>query len=60
MLRDLGVNPSKSLPKKLVESALTEQPFVLPSLAAVGEVGDSEEDRPANGTTPNSEEEIPF
>jgi DNA recombination protein RmuC len=60
MLRDLGVKPSKSLPKKLVEAALTEQPFVLPSLAAVREVDDSGEDLPADGTKPDSEVEILF
>jgi hypothetical protein len=37
MLRDLGVKPSKSLPKKLVEESLTEEPLVLPSLVAAGE-----------------------
>jgi DNA recombination protein RmuC len=42
MLKDLGVKPSKALPEKLVDSALTEQPLVLPTLAAVSEVEDFE------------------
>ena len=37
MLKELGVKPSKDLPGDLVEMALTEQPSVLPHLAAVEE-----------------------
>jgi hypothetical protein len=38
MLKELGVKPRKNLPQELVESALTEQPLVLPSLVASAEV----------------------
>jgi len=58
MLRDLGVKPSKSLPKKLVESALAEQPFVFPALAVVREADGLEGDPPADDTNPESEEDI--
>ena len=37
MLRELGVKPTKNLPQDLVESALTEQPLVLPNLVAVAD-----------------------
>src|ERR1700688_1390890 len=39
MLRELGVKPTKSLPQDLVESALTEQPSVLPRLGGGGVAG---------------------
>jgi len=61
MLRDLGVKPSKSLPKRLVESALTEQPLVVPSLVAVADVEDfGEEPDAEDDIDPPSDEEVPF
>lgn len=61
MLRDLGVMPSKSLPKKLVESALTEDTLVLPSLVAVADVEDfGEEPCAEDDIEPASDEDIPF
>lgn len=53
MLRDLGVKPSKSLPKRLVESALTEHPLVL-------EAEDFGEEPSVDDIEPDAEEEIPF
>ncbi len=61
MLRDLGVKPSKSLPKRLVESALTEQPLVVPSLVAVADVEEfGEEPDAQDDIDPLSDEDIPF
>ena len=61
MLRDLGVKPSKSLPKRLVESALTEQPLVVPSLVAVADVEEfGEEPDAEDDIDPLSDEDIPF
>ncbi len=61
MLRELGVKPTKSLPQDLVESALTEQPLVLPSLVAVADVEDfGEEPGAGDDTEPPSDDDIPF
>jgi hypothetical protein len=60
MLKELGVKPSKALPQDLVESALTEQPLVLPRLAAIGGSGDFDEELRADDIQPDSEEDIPF
>ena len=60
MLKDLGVKPSKALPQDLVDSALTEQPLVLPVLVAVREEEDFGEELTANDTKPDSKEEIPL
>ena len=61
MLRDLGVKPSKSLPKRLVESVSVEQPPGIPSLAAVADVEDfREEPGYGDGVDPTSDEDIPF
>jgi DNA recombination protein RmuC len=61
MLRDLGVKPSKSLPKRLVESVLTEDTLVLPSLVAVADVGDFGEEPGAEYDVEQaSDEDIPF
>jgi DNA recombination protein RmuC len=61
MLRELGVKPTKALPRDLVESALTEQPLVLPSLVAVADVEDfGEEPCAEDEIEPASDEDIPF
>ena len=61
MLRELGVKPTKSLPQDLVESALTEQPSVLPRLAAVADAEDfGEEPGAEDDLEPVSDEDIPF
>jgi DNA recombination protein RmuC len=60
MLKELGVKPSKALPQELVESALTEQPLVLPSLAATAEAEEFGEEACADDIQPDPEEEIPF
>ena len=60
MLRELGVKPTKALPQELVETAFTEQPFVLPSLAAsIAEEQFGEEPHVAQVQS-DPEEEIPF
>ena len=61
MLRELGVKPTKALPQDLVESALTEQPLVLPSLVAVADVEDfGEEPCTEDDIEAASDEDIPF
>jgi len=61
MLRELGVKPNKVLPEDLVESALTEQPLVLPSLAAAARVEDfGEEPGVEDDLEPVADEDIPF
>jgi len=61
MLRELGVKPTKALPQDLVESALTEQPLVLPSLVAVADVEDfGEEPSTEDDIEAASDEDIPF
>jgi len=60
MLRELGVTPTKALPHQLVETALTEQPFVLPSLAATTTDEEFGDEPDAERVEPDPEEEIPF
>jgi DNA recombination protein RmuC len=60
MLKELGVKPSKVLPRELVETALTEQPFVLPSLAAAAAVEDFGEEPSVDPVQSDPEEDIPF
>ena len=59
MLRDLGVKPNKALPKKMVEAAFAEEPFILPTLAA-REAGDSAEDFSPSEVNSDSDGDIPF
>jgi len=60
MLKELGVKPSKALPQNLVESALTEQPLVLPSLVAASDMEDFGEEPGADEIQRDPEDDIPF
>jgi len=60
MLKELGVKPSKALPQNLVESALTEQPLVLPSLVAASDMEDFGEEPGAGEIQRDPEDDIPF
>jgi len=60
MLKELGVKPSKALPQDLVESALTEQPLVLPRLAVIGGSENFAEELHADDVQADLEQDIPF
>jgi DNA recombination protein RmuC len=61
MLRELGVKPTRALPQDLVESALTEQPLVLPSLVATADAEDwGEGPGTEDDIEPALDEDVPF
>lgn len=60
MLKELGVKPSKTLPRDLVDSALTEQPLVLPRLVASADEEDLGPSEEPNAVHALVDEDIPF
>jgi DNA recombination protein RmuC len=60
MLKELGVKPSKTLPRDLVDSALTEQPLVLPRLVASADGEDLGASEEPDAVHALADEDIPF